>query len=382
MPEDSSRDEPLKFNIDDVRHIGEIPESEEIDPDSDAGQYLPPQENERNHSYLNKEERPDGTIVYYYGNGVKAIHHPSPKKSPISYHQAAFAGHTAEANRVLAANPEMARAHMEAAGGHLLASSIKSSASNRAVLSSSEKRGNKQLRRDRAIVEQAKRAREAADDSSKKPDKSEWEVLGHGAKRRRTPSRSTQLNKFISFIKEGDGGAVDGVGTVAVSSDPGSFTETYGGRKDSKKKRSGVDKLDSFLRETSMQKFATTLVKEVTEEFRKEDDELEKLAVLARIGAAAAGSKLMDEVLENEDVEKAGSDLPRQAVTQEPAKPAKTKTEETPVKSSYESTDKEFEKFHELFKDYFEYLEAEDEDDSRDSEEGTDSEKESGSDMD
>ena len=100
----------------------------------------------------------------------------------------------------------------------------------------------------------------------------------------------------IAFMKEGGGGAggaggaggLAGGGTVAVASDPGVFTPTYGGeakarlgmrpgKKKRKKKKdkyrtSGVTKLDRFLRgekvnqtkkSVSVQEFATWLVEDV-----------------------------------------------------------------------------------------------------------------------
>ena len=80
----------------------------------------------------------------------------------------------------------------------------------------------------------------------------------------------------------GDGGAA-GIGTVAVSSDPGVFTETYGARKrkimnrkgrGSKSSKSGPEKLDDFLKNSYKslddETFLLELVEHVGTELRKE----------------------------------------------------------------------------------------------------------------
>jgi len=354
-----------------TRHVGSVPEQKDIDPDSEAGKYLSQPEQAKNHSYLTKEERPDGTVVYYYGNGVKAIHHPKIERSPVKYHDEAAQGHLAASNKLRTISPEAAQAHLNAALGHGEAIKAKQSVLSQGKREDDPKNQAAREKSRARLIDDVKSGKEIA------------------------MSKSTTLDQFISFLKEdGGGGAVAGVGTVAVSSDPGVFTPTYGGNssKKNKQKRSGVDKLDRFLRDSKkVEKWAADIVNSAASDLRKEDDELEKLAVLARMGAAVAGSKLKDEVLGNEDVEKAGSDLPRQAVIQEPAKPAKTETEEkVPEETTYKSTDEEFNAFYDMFKEYFEYFEdletskAEDADDrdSRNSEARTDSEEESRTNMD
>ena len=95
---------------------------------------------------------------------------------------------------------------------------------------------------------------------------------------------------FQNLLKEGggDGGAA-GIGTVAVSSDPGVFTETYGARKrkimnrkgkGSKASKSGPEKLDDFLKNSANRNvvyktlddetFLLELVGHVSTELRKE----------------------------------------------------------------------------------------------------------------
>ena len=85
---------------------------------------------------------------------------------------------------------------------------------------------------------------------------------------------------FGKLLKEGDGG---GIGTVAVSSDPGVFTDTYGARKQKvlnrknsgtkKSKKSGPQKLDDFLQHTVKslddESFLVELIEHVGEELSK-----------------------------------------------------------------------------------------------------------------
>ena len=80
----------------------------------------------------------------------------------------------------------------------------------------------------------------------------------------------------------GDGGGTAGIGTVAISSDPGVFTETYGARKrkvmnrkgkGSKSSKSGPEKLDDFLNNSYKslddESFLVELVGHVLTELRK-----------------------------------------------------------------------------------------------------------------
>ena len=88
------------------------------------------------------------------------------------------------------------------------------------------------------------------------------------------------LTSFQAMLKEGDGA---GIGTVAVSSDPGVFTDTYGERKrkimsrkptsTSKSNKSGPEKLDDFLNNSYKslddESFLLELVQHVGNELRK-----------------------------------------------------------------------------------------------------------------
>ena len=88
------------------------------------------------------------------------------------------------------------------------------------------------------------------------------------------------LQTFQAMLKEGDSG---GFGTVAVSSDPGVFTETYGARKrkimsrkptsTSKSNKSGPEKLDDFLNNSIKslddESFLLELIQHVGNELRK-----------------------------------------------------------------------------------------------------------------
>ena len=117
-------------------------------------------------------------------------------------------------------------------------------------------------------------------------------VLEERLKEEEVIPRTTEDTGEVAFMKEGGGGAggaggLAGGGTVAVASDPGVFTSTYGGdakrrlgmypgKKKRKKKKdkyrtSGVTKLDRFLRgekvnqtrkAVSVQEFATWVVED------------------------------------------------------------------------------------------------------------------------
>ena len=152
------------------------------------------------HSYNHREIKPDGTTIYYYDNGVKAIHHP--KNTGSNYHRKAAQHHKNQAsNSVDTEKTQAALSHLKARVGHILA-------------------------------------------MKKKKKKSSVEKL------------------YKDF-----GGADSGAGDiVAVASDPGIFTDTYGGKdskkknknskkeieenKKRKKKASGPDKLDKWLEDT------------------------------------------------------------------------------------------------------------------------------------
>jgi hypothetical protein len=189
----------------------------------------------------------------------------------------------------------------------------------------------------------------------------------------------SHLSVFTNFLdKEGAIGTIDGLGTVAVSSDPGVFSPTYGDRSPikQKKKKSGVVKLDQFLRTKNkkVQKFASDVVQGALQDLREYD--------IMKIDDDKYGE---DERV----VDKAeGVAAPKAAVKQkQEPKPEKQPSEPKPQKvtsprSIYKAEDNE--EFFSLFKDYFEYLDKEEEstDDSRDGKERLDSEETSRSDLD
>ena len=178
----------------------------------------------------------------------------------------------------------------------------------------------------------------------------------------------SHLDEFKNFMsKDGAIGTVDGVGTVAVSSDPGVFSPTYGDRSPikQKKKKSGVAKLDQFLRQknTKVQKFATDVVQGALQDLREYDimKSTDEKNVYKADGKEAPKAK--------------GSPKPDTQPTE--LKPAKVASPPSIYKEDNEE-------FYSLFKNYFEYLDKEQEstDDSRDVEERPDSEETGGSDLD
>ena len=222
-------------------------------------------------------------------------------------------------------------------------------------------------------------------------------------------SESSSLLDFTSFLdKEGAIGTVDGIGTVAVSSDPGAFSPTYGERSPikQKKKKSGVAKLDQFLRgkqesKQFVQKFASTVVNDALQELRVSDiikaDELssygDKPYLAVRKETYNGWVEKIDDDKYNEDPRVVDKASPPKSEEEE--KPEKMPSEPKPDKpsASFGSDGKgvvafvskeEDEEFFSLFKDYFEYLDKEQEntDDSRDDEERPDSNEASGGDLD
>jgi len=184
-----------KFKAKDSTY-SKLPSSASPKSPNEPGEY-------KDHSYSNREVRPDGSTVYYYDNGVKAIHHP--KNTGTKYHRRAAEHHSKESTKA-ASSKDTAKAlsHLKARMGHLLAS---------------KKDGEK-------------------DDDSR-----------------------------VAKLYKDFGGADSGAGDiVAVASDPGIFTETYSGtntkkkkksekaeiedNKKNKKKASGPDKLDKWLKDT------------------------------------------------------------------------------------------------------------------------------------
>ena len=152
----------MKFNPKDTKYKT-LPKSASPKSPNEPDEYA-------DHSYDHRETRPDGSVVYYYENGVKAIHHP--KKTGASYHRRASKHHEKEAtNAINAKDSSKALSHLKARLGHLM-------------------------------------------EADKKED-----------------SKVEKLYKDF-------GGATSGAGDiVAVSSDPGIFTETYSGTKSKKKKK-------------------------------------------------------------------------------------------------------------------------------------------------
>ena len=188
-------------------------------------------------------------------------------------------------------------------------------------------------------------------------------------------AESPHLSEFTAFLhKEGAIGTVDGMGTVAVSSDPGVFSPTYGDRSPikQKKKRSGVAKLDQFLRQKNkkVQKFATDVVQGALQDLREYD--------IMKIDDDKYGED--PRVVDKADGDSHPKLKPEPKQEKQPSEPKPAKV--TSPRSIYKEEDNE--EFFSLFKDYFEYLDKEQEstDDSRDVEERLDSEETGGSDLD
>ena len=71
-----------------------------------------------NHNYENREVRPDGSTVYYYENGVKAIHYPKPDSTP-RYHKDAAKHHAKESETAIDSKKyNEALAHLKALTAH------------------------------------------------------------------------------------------------------------------------------------------------------------------------------------------------------------------------------------------------------------------------
>ena len=182
----------IKFSPKDTKY-SKLPKSAAPKSPNEPDEY-------EDHSYSHREVRPDGATVYYYDNGVKAIHHP--KKTGSDYHRRASKHHSEKAQEFIdAKKTESALSHLKARVGHRLA------------------------------------AKKKEDEESK-------------------------VDKLYKVFGGADSGAGD---IVAVSSDPGIFTETYSGtkskkkkskkdkveeNKENKKKASGPDKLDKWLEDT------------------------------------------------------------------------------------------------------------------------------------
>ena len=392
-PQEEQSSKQYELNEQDTRHVGAIPEraadhENVIAPDSNAGKYLPKGDDEgsKGHSYVGKEELSDGTIIYYYGDGVKSIHHPDPQKASRQFHVNAQKVHRNASGKLASVDGGMSRAHESAAQGHDMAAKAKFPTAKGAA----PKTDIKRLRRDRAIVEETQRkigqgtsgADRAYADQSETPRRRR---LGGTSE----PEKMSKLVKdFADFTKE----FADG--TVAVASDPGVFTPTYGsGPAKKKSKRSGVEKLDNFLGRgrgkvtkasdasvsTTVANFATSVVKEAGRGLKLLD--VRKGDTIKKSNAFVGG---FDSSVPMRDTK---PNLPKQAT---PAKAQQPKQEDKLGRPKViqaqmdeslgiqnEKTEEEdFEKFYEMFKEYFSDEElAEDTNDSRDSKERLDTEK-------
>ena len=374
---------------------------DEIHPDSDEGHYLKPDDSNESakHSYIDKQvDRATGTVTYFYENGVRSIHHPDMTKNDPAFHKRQADTHRRQAQVSSLIDGKASLSHLAAAHGHDLAALHK-------------ERGVRRVREGReGLTDWAERL-SGAGDGKTVPELDELGRIKNKPKetpervppRRSTDSgpvkksESSHLSDFTNFLhKEGAIGTVDGMGTVAVSSDPGVFSPTYGDRSPikQKKKRSGVAKLDQFLRHKQkpkhVQKFATTIVKGALQDLRDYD-----IMKAVEPPYPAVRKETYDGWVENIDDDKYGED-PRVIGSVGKAAAPKSKQEIKPEKMPSEpkpskpapvgrSISKEDnEEFYSLFKDYFEYLDKEQEstDDSRDVEERLDSEETGGSDLD
>ena len=105
-----------KFKAKDSKY-SKIPTSANPKSPNEPGEY-------QDHSYSNRELRPDGSTVYYYDNGVKAIHHP--KKTGSTYHRRAADHHSKQSNKAADSKKTAeALSHLKARMGHLLAAKKK-----------------------------------------------------------------------------------------------------------------------------------------------------------------------------------------------------------------------------------------------------------------
>ena len=101
----------MKFNPKDSKYKT-LPKSASPKSPNEPDEYA-------DHSYDHRETRPDGSVVYYYENGVKAIHHP--KKTGASYHRRASQHHEKQASAATQAKDSaIALSHLKARVGHLM----------------------------------------------------------------------------------------------------------------------------------------------------------------------------------------------------------------------------------------------------------------------
>ena len=162
----------MKFSPKDTKY-SKLPKTASAKTPNEPDEY-------EDHSYSHREVRPDGATVYYYDNGVKAIHHP--KNTSSNYHRSASKHHSDKAQQLIdAKKTESALSHLKARVGHRIA--------------------------------------------AKKKEEDE----------------GSKVDKLYKDFGGADSGAGD---IVAVASDPGIFTETYSGTKSKKKKKSEKDKVE------------------------------------------------------------------------------------------------------------------------------------------
>ena len=194
----------MKFDPKDAQHRGDIPDTSIQPEDEDHKKYLRTTPEERKgHAYIRREIARDGTTTYYYGDGVKAIHHPDKDVAGPDYHNKAKDHHEQMSRRALKAGRlRRAKAHGRAASGH------------------------------------------------------DFAVSSQGG----TPA----VKELQKFLKEFAGGTVavasdPGVFTTTYSGS--------GGKKDKKKSKSGPQKLDSFLQRKSITKMVNDKEERVVEAF-------------------------------------------------------------------------------------------------------------------
>jgi hypothetical protein len=366
-----------------ARNDGSILESgqrheDEIHPDSDGGEYLKPDDADESakHAYIDKKvDRATGTVTYFYENNVRSIHHPDMTKNNPAFHQRQAQTHRKQAQDNHMINNRVALSHLAAAHGHDLAASSKTRFAQRGeqykqgLQSWAERVG--QEGEDKPVPELDEIGRPIQD----KPE------TPRNRPRRSADSgpvenlQKSHLSVFTNFLdKEGAIGTVDGLGTVAVSSDPGVFSPTYGDRSPikQKKKKSGVVKLDQFLRTKNkkVQKFASDVVQGALQDLREYD--------IMKIDDDKYGED--ERVVDKAERVAAPKLKPAPKPEKQPSEPKPQKV--TSPRSIYKAEDNE--EFFSLFKDYFEYLDKEEEstDDSRDGKERLDSEETSRSDLD
>ena len=99
-----------KFSTDDAKY-SKKPKSAVPKKPGEPDQY-------DNHNYADREVRPDGATVYYYENGVKAIHHPKATSNP-RYHKSAAKHHLDETSTSINEDEyKKALSHLKALSGH------------------------------------------------------------------------------------------------------------------------------------------------------------------------------------------------------------------------------------------------------------------------